>query len=399
VTGPENRRKLAFLVLVTLILGGLLGPLAEGDAAEPQEATGEPSEAASTPQTATGEPSETADATGAAPAAADTCRPTLEALLVRGVRMFARQEMREGLEVLAAVVGKRPAWGPAESAYAGALLRSGRFAEAADGFAGLIGEETARLLARGTLSARDLALPVDPEHVLGLAIARHHLGEHRAADRLYRSYADLVEPTSEHAARAYFRLSEMYAEIDVAWGDAEAERAKALAVDPLIETRLALPDLPDASAIAETEPYTREIVLAPDRPEPEEALESLPVLIDWVPPTFTDLAADTEWERGAVEILVGATGRPEDLALPSELDLGSGPGAALGDAAMTWCFEPAQGESGAIALWITLGVDLPAAPPDSLARADADTVEGREEGAPGTVPGAGPAKEGGPPNR
>lgn len=371
MTGPENSRKLASLLLVTLLPGGLLGAPSGALAEGILDATDEPSA-----------PAESTIETPPEPAEADTCLPTTAALLVRGIRMFERQEMREGLEVLAAVARERPEWEPAITARAGALLRSGRFAAAADGFAALLGEETARMLARGTIAARDLALPVDPEDVLGLAIARHYLGDHRAADRLYRSYADLVEPTSERAARAYWRLAEMYSEIGVTWGDAAAERAKALAVDPSIETKPILPDLPDVRAIDETEPYTREIAPAPDRPAPEGGFRSLPVLVGWTPPEYEELDADSEWERGTVEILVGENGRPEELALPSELDLGTGPGASLARAAMAWCFEPALGESGAVAAWITFGVDVPVAAADSLARAVPDSAEGHEEAAP-----------------
>jgi tetratricopeptide (TPR) repeat protein len=301
---------------------------------------------------------------GSAPGAAgDTCRPRAAARLVRGVRMFERQEMREGLEVLAGVLRERPDWAPALSAYAGALLRSGRFAEAADAYAELIGRDTARDLARGQLTSRDLGPAIDPDHILGLAIARHEQGDFRAADRLYRTYADLVGPTSARAARAYWRLSEMFSESGVPWGDAAAERAKALAVDPSIGTRVTLPDLPDVRSIAETEPYAREIALATDRAAPEGGLQSLPILIDWSPPAFEDVGADTEWTKGIIEVLVGKNGRPEDLALPAELDIGSGAGAALARAALAWCFEPALGESGAVAAWITLDVDTPAAEP------------------------------------
>jgi hypothetical protein len=318
--------------------------------------------------------------------------------------MLRRQETRAGLEVLERVLGERPAWAPALGAYAGALLRSGRFAEAADGYATLLGDGRARALGRGELSARDLDRPVDPEHVLGLAVARHYLGEHRVADRLYRAYADLVDPISERAARAYWRLGEMFDAADVSWGDAAAERAKAIAVDPAIETRIVLPDLPDVESIPETEPYTREIALAPDRPAPEGALASLPVLIRWVGPEFEDVDADAEWERSAVEILVGGNGRAGDVALPSELDLGSGPGAALAGAAGEWCFEPALGESAAVATWIIFEVEVPAAAaPDSLAAAEPETVPGGEPdpedagtGAPGD---AGARKKGKEPKR
>jgi hypothetical protein len=391
VTRLPDRRNLLCLLLVTLVLGVLAWGPPGAISLESADPAGEPPSGlreggrAAEPSDAAGERSLPEEHTpeGDGPTEAEPCRPTAEALLVRGVGMLERQAIQEGLEVIAGIIEERPTWAPALAAEAGAVLRSGRFAEAADGYSALLGAETARALARGDLDARDLAVPIDPEHVLGLAIARHYLGDHREADRLYRSYADLVEPTSERAARAYWRLSEMYSEIDVSWGDPEAERAKALATDPSIESKLTLPEFPDVRAIAETEPYTREIALAPDRSAPEGGVESLPVLIDWTPPAFEDLDADAEWKTGAVEVLVDVSGHTEDLALPFDLDLGSGPGGRLAQAAMAWCFEPAVGESGTVAAWITLGVDVPVtARPDSLAAAGPDTADLPEEGAP-----------------
>jgi tetratricopeptide (TPR) repeat protein len=327
---------------------------------------------------------------GSGAAAADTCRPAEAALLVRGLSMFEHQELREGLDVLARVREARPDWPPALSAYAGALLRGGRFAEAADAYAELVGRDAALELADGRLAPGDLAPGVEPDHVLGLAVAKQNLGDERAADRLFRAYADLVGPTSPRAARAYWRLSEMFSESPVPWGDAEAERAKALAVDPAIQTRLTLPDLPDLRSIAETEPYTREVTRAVDRSAPGDEPSSLPVLIDWSEPVFEDAPGDTGWGRETIDVLVGEDGRPEKVALPQALDPDSGVGASLIRAAMSWCFEPARGESGAVAAWVSLGVDAP------RAEAAGDTTAPAGEGAPDAGPGRGEGEPGQP---
>ena len=90
-----------------------------------------------------------------------------------------------------------------------------------------------------------------------------------------------------------------------------------------------------------------------------------------------------------IEILVGETGRPEELTLPSELELGSELGASLTEAVMEWCFEPAGGESGAVAAWIVFGVDVPVvAAPDTL---EAPTAEGSGDSRQDT---SGPARPG-----
>jgi tetratricopeptide (TPR) repeat protein len=342
VTRPRIRRNLASLLSFSVLVWVLVA--------------GGPTGASNGPDEASDGPSASTEA-----AEADTCRATPAALLVQGVRAFERQDMRAGLELLARVVDERPRWEPALAVEAGALLRSGRFAEAAERYRSLLGEDRANALSDGSLTARDLRTAVDPELVLGLATATHQLGNHRAADRLYRAYADLVGPTSPRAARAYWRLSEMFSEADVSWGDAAAERAKALAVDPTIAAKATLPDHPDLRSIPETEPYTREIALAPDREGPAGPVESLPVLVRWSEPAFPDGGVTAERRAEEIEILVGERGHPEELALPSELDLGTEPGASLAEAVMEWCFEPAEGESGAVAAWIVFGVDVPAA--------------------------------------
>ncbi len=53
----------------------------------------------------------------------------------------------------------------------------------------------------------------------------------------------------------------MLERVGVSWGDAEAERARARALDPEIEQRSTLPDPPDLQDDPLTEPYTRPIVV------------------------------------------------------------------------------------------------------------------------------------------
>ncbi|MCK4409209.1 MAG: hypothetical protein KAW67_03945, partial [Candidatus Eisenbacteria sp.] len=191
--------------------------------------------------------------------------PSVEALLARGIAHSAGSEMRAGLDELRAAVRREPGYTLARRSLAIALLRAGRFGEAEAEFAATLGKEHALELSSGRLSSADLPGSTDADALLGLATSVQTQGRAREAERLYRAYADLVGPMSRDAGRAYFRLHELATDSGVQWLDADAELAKALAVDPNIRSATLLPAFTDPSTHPELEPYLRPIELSHSR--------------------------------------------------------------------------------------------------------------------------------------
>ncbi len=323
-----------------------------------------------------------AEAAGSAAANSDA-RPTAEALLVRGVRGFEGSDMRVGLRSLEEALRLRPGWPLARTSVAAAVLRSGQFGRARSEYSALLGEAEARALASGDLAASELPPATDADVLFGLAVSYHFLGNHREAERLYRAYADLVGPTSREAGRAYARLAEMIRAEDIAWGDADAEEAKALAVDPRIASAPLVPDFPVLEEHAELIPYLRPIELAPGRAQSPDAYESLPVLARWEPTVEETVAGAGAAEDTAatedstavadsttaadsapvpgyltIEILVDTDGLPSELAAPGE-DGTPDDLATEFEAVRTWRFDPAVASSGVDTLaWIAFEIDV-----------------------------------------
>ncbi len=327
---------------------------------------------------------------------------TPPALLVSGTRHFQEGAMKTGLLELERAVELSPTWEPARRALAMALLRSGRFERAEKELVLLLGSRWTSGLESGDLKIGPLDRGTDTHTLFALAVTRRELGGHREAERLYRAYADLVGPTSTEAAAAYYHLFEMMSAYDMPWGDPEAERAKALALDPGIESRTVLPRLPEPGDVPEAEPYLRPIDLAGNREQPVTHYETLPVLIRWSPPEYAGSSA-APGGRAQVEILVGADGYPAEVHLPDHLELEAGCAVAVTNAVMSWAFEPAvAGEDlepgGAAAdsepavtagdsdsavargdpasVWILFEVEIPveSAAPDTLTAAPEDTL-------------------------
>ena len=232
-------------------------------------------------------------------AATEADGPTREALVAHGIRYFQERAMTEGLSRLEEAVAIAPDWQPARRALAFALLRGGRFERAAEELIGILGADLVGTIEAGEVSGRRLPEGIDAEAVLGLAIVRGETGDYVAADRLYRSYADLVGPTAPAAAGAFWRLADVYETSKVEWGDPSAERAKALALDPDVALRTILPSFPDPASTPELEPYARPIEAASGREHPPDGYDSLPLLIRWKPPAGIDLASPSLSQRTA----------------------------------------------------------------------------------------------------
>lgn len=284
-----------------------------------------------------------------------------EALVVHGASDSEGRDLREGLEELRTAVSLRPGWQLARRLYAYALLRAGRFREAGDALSELIGPALASALENGDLTGRGAETAAEPEDVLGLAIVRDESGAPRAADRLYRAYADLVGETSPDAARAYRRLADMYKASGVEWGDASAELARATATDPDIETRSTLPRYPDLAAYPELEPYMRAITLSPEREMPSEGYDKVPRLSAWTPPGGA-VSSGHMVKTVELEILVGEDGRAVETRLPEGMSEDGAPAAAIRKAATDWVFEPALSEGLPAEAWVTFEVEVPAEP-------------------------------------
>lgn len=280
--------------------------------------------------------------------------------------------MREGIRELEEAVAASPDWGLARRALAAVLIRAGDFERARDELVHIVGDSLAAALEAGEASAPDLPSGLDDEIVLGLAIACGETGRPRAADRLYRLYADMVGPNTASSAGAFWRLADMYEASGVGWGDADAQRAKALALDPDVSQKIVLPSLPDPASTPELEPYARPVEPAAGREHPSDGYDSLPVLMAWSAPRGVDLASGSLMRRAVqAQILVGVDGRVSEIVLPPEAYDGNARGEATLAAAAEWGFRPAVASGTPVASWVTLAVDVPiGAAPDSL-RSDA----------------------------
>ncbi len=280
--------------------------------------------------------------------------PSVEAFLARGITRSTGSEMRAGLGDLRSAVRLEPEHALARKSLAIALLRAGRFGEAEAEFTVVLGEERTLALSSGRLSSADLPGSTDADALLGLATSVQLQGRAREAERLYRAYADLAGPMSKEAGRAYFRLHELAIESGVEWLDAEAELAKALAVDPDIRSAALLPAFTDPTTHPELEPYLRPIELSASRVDTTVEYDALPLLSRWATPADTSemLLALAEG-RLRVEILVGADGLPDEV-IPgtpvTDEDL-----APLTSAVGAWRFTPARAAGEDTPAWILFG--------------------------------------------
>ncbi len=280
--------------------------------------------------------------------------PSVEALLTRGISRLTGSEMRAGLADLRSAVRLEPEHTLARKSLAIALLRAGRFGEAEAEFTTGLGEELTLALSSGVLSSADLSDPIDADALLGLATSVQLQGRAREAERLYRAYADLVGALSKDAGRAYFRLHELATESGVEWLDAEAELAKALAVDPNIRSTALLPAFTDPTTHPELEPYLRPIELSASRADTSVEYDTLPLLSRWVAPADTSemLVALAEGKL-QLEILVGADGSPNEVipvAPVTDEDL-----TPLASAVGAWRFTPASAAGVNAPAWILFG--------------------------------------------
>jgi hypothetical protein len=278
----------------------------------------------------------------------------VEALIAWGIAHSAGSEMRRGLEELRAAARLAPDSELARRSLGVGLLRSGRFAEAEEEFAAVVGGGLAGAIASGTMSPADVPDAVDPDALLGLAATVHYQERPRQAERLYRAYAELVGPMSKDAGRAYYRLHELAAGSDVLWIDADAELAKALAVDPDVRTAQLLPVFPDPGAHPDLEPYLRPVELSESRADTAVTYDKLPALSRWTAPADTTeaLAALAEGEL-RLEMLVGADGRPVEVVpvtTVAEEELG-----LLEEAVSHWRFAPAEVDGVDAPAWILFG--------------------------------------------
>ena len=296
--------------------------------------------------------------TGVSPAFGQTADapggPAVEALLARGIAHSMGSEMRAGLEELRAAVRREPGHTLARQSLAIALLRTGRFSEAEAEFAATLGERRALELSSGRLSSTDLPDSTDTDILLGLATSVQIQGRAREAERLYRTYAELVGPMSRDAGRAYFRLHELATDTGAEWLDADAELAKALAVDPDIRSATLLPAFTDPRAHPELEPYLRPIELSVSRADTALEYDTLPLLSRWVAPADTSEAllslAEGELQ---LEILVGADGSPDEVIPVTPIadeDL-----VPLTSAVGAWWFTPASASGENAPAWILFG--------------------------------------------
>jgi hypothetical protein len=311
-------------------------------------------------------------------------KPSIEALIARGIVHSAGSDMRRGLEELRAAVRLDPGNVLARRSLALGLLRSGRFAEAEGEFAVTVGEELSEALASGAVQPGDMPESVDADALLGLATAVHYGGRPREAERLYRAYATLVGPMSAEAGRAYFRLHELATESDVLWLDADAELAKALAVDPGVQTAQLLPGFADPGASPELEPYLRPIALAQSRADTAVEYDTLPLLARWAAPADTSEAL-TALAEGSIrlEILVGADGRPAEVIAVETV--GDDELALLEEAVSHWRFTPAEAGGLYAPAWIVFGEQGPegedpeAAPEEPVELEDPDAGEHEQQ--------------------
>lgn len=299
--------------------------------------------------------------------------PSVEAFLARGISRSTGSEMRAGLADLRSAVRLEPEHTLARKTLAIALLRAGRFGEAEAEFTAGLGEERTLALSSGRVSSADLSGSIDADALLGLATSVQLQGRAREAERLYRAYADLAGALSKDAGRAYFRLHELATESGVEWLDAEAELAKALAVDPDIRSAALLPAFIDPTTRPELEPYLRPIELSGSRADSTVEYDTLPLLSRWTAPADTSemLLALAEGKL-QLEILVGADGFPDEV-IPvtpvTDEDL-----TPLTSAVGAWRFTPARAAGENAPAWILFGRAGEAEPGDQK------KARGRETG-------------------
>jgi tetratricopeptide (TPR) repeat protein len=278
-----------------------------------------------------------------------------DALLAHGVADSKGADVRLGLEELRAALAARPHDALTRTELAVALLRAGLFEEAEGEFAELLGRERADELARGKLPYERLGSDVDPPTVLGLATAiQMQGGRPRQAERLYRAYAEMVGPLSPDAARAYMRLHELAEEQSADWLDADAELAKAEAVNPKLDALRLLPQLIDPTTYPELEPYLRPVELAPSSADSTVEIDELPMLALWVAPgDSTPASAAVVSGLLQLRIAVDSDGVPasaEPVPVPTDKELGP-----LRDTVLQWRFSPAISGGEHVAATILFG--------------------------------------------
>ncbi len=282
---------------------------------------------------------------------------TAEGLVVRGVRLFEGHKMLRGLADLETAVALDPDLSEARAALAAALLRSGEFERAALGFEYAVGKELTSRLASGHAGASEVSPAVDREAIYGLAICRAQLGLDREADRLYRIYADLVGVAEPTAAKVYYRLARMFEASRVPWGNAEAEMAKAHAIDPVIETKDLLVGFPDLASLPRFAPYTWPIELSPDPPDSMPEFDHLPVLLRWIEPDRqTDADSLAATEATMLDLLVDRTGRVKNVRIIESAGPDCSADISTTVAAMQWLFEPAVADDAPTPAWIRFHV-------------------------------------------
>ena len=159
---------------------------------------------------------------------------------------------------------------------------------------------------------------------------------------------------SKDAGRAYFRLHELATDTGVEWLDADAELAKALAVDPDVRSATLLPTFTNPRTHAELEPYLRPIELSISRADTALEYDTLPLLSRWVAPADTSETLLSLAEgKLQLEILVGADGSPDEVVSVTpmaEEDLLS-----LTSAVGAWWFTPARAAGENAPAWILFG--------------------------------------------
>jgi hypothetical protein len=292
-----------------------------------------------------------------APSGLDTSA-SAEALLARGISHSGGSALRLGLEELRTAARKRPRWRPASEAVGVALLRAGDFKGASDAFSNTLGRALADSLSRGSeTTARSLSA-LDENALFGLAVSRQFEGKARQAERLYRTYANLVGPTSKRAGWAYYRMYELFSDQEIPWGDPVAERQKAEAVDPDIASETLLPVFPDAREVAGLKPYLAPITRA-GGPGDTLSYGSLPELAAFEPPENAPEVAD-ELERASIplRILVGSDGLPERVEVEDPF-VGKEDRTRIIDAVMKWRFTPATADGRPTPAEILYGEPVP----------------------------------------
>jgi len=276
--------------------------------------------------------------------------PAPEARLVRAYGLLQSRQGTEALAEFRAIAVDAPDWPTARLALGGALLRRGLFAEARREYTGAIGEAKAAAIENGEAASSDLS-PDLLDALLGLAICRDEEGATRQADRLYRAYADEIGAMTPNASRAFYRLAAMLERTGVPWGDAEAERARALALDPGVESAGTLPPLPDLGADPASEPYTR-VVELDEADAPDDAAEiTPPVLVRYAVPSTPDtmVAGASTSEMLSVGLTVTADGSVDDVRIEGCETLDCEQLIAITFAASRWWFEPAMQDGSPVA--------------------------------------------------